>query len=78
MKLFSFTCDWPSDESLCEMQGFSHRGQPYKERVFYYPFEQWKVRAYLRAKHRRDATKQLRFVPNVRDLDGGKIYKNLV
>lgn len=79
MKLFTFTCAAFNDDALVSMRGFSHRGQPFKERVCWYPFEEWKVRAWLYAANRRDATRQLERagVVDVRDLDGGRRVVNV-
>lgn len=73
MKLFTCTTGAFSDEALVEMRGFSHRSQPFKVRVSWYPFEQWTVRVYLYARNRSDAVKQLlrAGLSDVRDLDGG-------
>lgn len=54
------------------MAGFSHRSQPEQVRVTWYPFQEWRVRVYFYARNRRDASKQLRNVCGVRDLDDGK------
>ncbi len=71
MKLFSGRCSAFSDESLCLMPGFSHRSQPEKVRVCWYPFEEHMVRFWVFARNRSHALKQLRHVANVRDLDSG-------
>lgn len=73
MKLFSFTTAAFCDDSLVSMPGFSHRSQPFKIRVTWYPFEEWRVRVWLYAPHRRHATKQLLRAgrADVRDLNDG-------
>ena len=71
MKLFSFRCPAFQDDTLCIVPGFSHRSQPEITRVLWYPFKEWWVRGWIYARNRSHAVKQLRYVGNVRDLDGG-------
>ena len=75
MKLFTCTVSAFSDDALVGMPGFSHRGQPEKSRVSWYPFEEWRVRVHLFARHRSHACAQLTRAgaPNVRDLDSGRV-----
>jgi hypothetical protein len=76
MKLFSFTCPAFGDDRLVEMRGFSHRSQPFKIQVTWYPFEEWYVKAHLYAKNRREAVRQLtRAGVNARDLTDGRTVK---
>ncbi len=72
-KLFSGKCSAFTDDALCEMPGFSHRSQPEKVRVCWYPFEEWFVRFQVFARNRSHAIRQLRHVGNVRDLDDGTL-----
>jgi hypothetical protein len=78
MKRFQFTCSAFQDDSLVSMPGFSHRSQPFKVRVCWYPFEEWFIKAWVYARNRRHAVKQLERngIANVRDLDEGKLDKN--
>ena len=46
-------------ERLVGLPGWSHWSQPFKQQVFYYPFEESCRTAYFKAKHRREACKQL-------------------
>jgi len=74
MKLFSCTTGDLCDEHLVEMPGFSHRSQPFKVRVSWYPFEDYKVRVWFYARNRSHAVKQLVNIAgrkDVRDLDSG-------
>ena len=74
LRLFTFKTGAFSDESLVEMPGFSHRSQPFKQHVTWYPFEEWFVTVYLYAQNRSHAVRQLLKVGrnDVRDLDGGR------
>ena len=73
MKLFSFTTGAFSDDALIDMPGFSHRSQPFKVRVSWYPFEEYKVRVWLYARNRTQAIRQLLKAGrnDVRDLNEG-------
>ncbi len=74
MKLFAFTTAAFCDDALVDMPGFSHRSQPFKTRVNWYPFEEWRVRVWLYAKNRTHAVRQLLKAGrnDVRDLDSGQ------
>lgn len=74
MKLFSFSTAAFCDDQLVEMAGFSHRSQPFKKRVNWYPFEEWTILVWLYARNRRHAIKQLLKAGrnDVRDLDDGR------
>lgn len=76
-KLFTCTASAFTDESLTEMPGFSHRSQPSQARVYWYPFEEWRVKVYLFARNRSHAVKQLRHTAAVRDLDDGSLHEVL-
>lgn len=73
LNLFSFTTTAFNDEALVSMPGLEYRGQPFKARVLWYPFEEWHCKAYLRADNRRQAVKQIEHAGVFcRDLDGGR------
>ncbi len=71
LKLFSFTCTHFQDDELCSIPGFSHRSQPEKVRTYSYPFEEYRVRVWLYARHRTHAVKLCRHIANISSLDGG-------
>ena len=73
-KLFTFTTSAFRDDSLIAMPGFSHRSQPFKTLVTWYPFEEWKVRVYLYARNRSHACRQLLRAGcnDARDLNDGQ------
>lgn len=70
MKLFTFTCRAFQDDELCGLVEW--RGQPFKIATFAYPFEEWTVKAWIKAPNRRAAIHALRHVREVRNLDGGR------
>lgn len=72
-KLFRFTTRAFNDDALVSMPGFEFRGQPFKLNVHWYPFEEWMVVAHIRAKNRREASKQIeRAAVYCRDLSDGQ------
>lgn len=64
MKLFTATIlDSGMESAIAGLAGWSHKGETTRRSVHHYPFDVAQTRIYFRAKHRRDAIKQLERCP---------------
>lgn len=64
MKLFTATIlDSGIESAIAGLPGWSHKGETTRRNVLYYPFDVPQVRIFFRAKHRREALKQLERCP---------------
>ncbi len=73
MKLFSATIEAQCLERAIDLPGWSHAEPEFEQRVLWYPWKAQFRKIWFKAKHRREACKQIdRAGLLVRDLDEGK------